>query len=116
MNKSLKIGCSAFPVKPGSKHTSKIYEVKCLRFIVEVEVSQCLLTYGENHERSFEGICSSEVDISPYLPAHGWGSDCHIDEGNAMAKAVELYCKEHNLSIVQCYNNVPSYRGAIRKN
>lgn len=101
-----------FPIIEGTEFNRKTYNLKCRNFSVDVDVYQCKLKLGES---SFTGIATSKVSIAEKLFMGGWNSNCDLDEMETMFKAVQMYCKEYNLELINQYNNWPSFRGCANK-
>ena len=112
IKESLKIGFSdkPFPLIEGTEVESKTYNLMTRKFETPVTVSVCKLKLGDS---SFTGIVTSRVEIGSKLFANGFGSHCYNDEAETMKKAVLAYCKEHGHTLVNTYNNWPSFRSAI---
>lgn len=108
-NNILTIGNYSFPVK-GEPLKKKTYSLKCIRFLVEVEVIETKVSFGKNNEFECRAVVTSRVNIGDNLPLGSFNSYCHIDESETMKEAAKLFCEEHNLELCQSINNWPFFK------
>jgi len=68
-------------------------------FPTEINVSLVKVGFGENNKYQCRAVITEVVNTASTRALHGFGSCCHIDEGQFMEKAIVKFCEINNLII-----------------
>lgn len=100
LKEPLRIGfMEGFPVLETLETQTFIIDGFDRHFPNKINVSLVKVGFGENNKYQCRAVVTERISTASTRFMHGWGSCCHIDEGQFMEKAIVKFCEINNLII-----------------